>query len=353
MKLPESITGLRRLLRRQPAQEEQERLMQLYRNRVELKKEFSRLQDENYSLQQQLKQFDHSQVQTQQRLRQLEEFLGKPENGLPALVFYQLRALWQQACRRLQELNSELSSQQQERERRLQVMEFDQQRQRTLAELDKAILDAQSHADAVDARMQLMRRRLDELRWFWYYQQRRALQAEIQTVQREQLDVHRELADLQEQHNDLLSAVCSEFPGLSVEGKRLVNTATLAYAQQLLERLGKDGLALLCKDAAMRNVLEASYGTASECQFWLDRIAVNAQQLQMAPRDVKHLKLNTQRLRNNVFYRTDHDTVPVAESIGLVVVSKIETGSDPHTVIPEEVNALLDDYWNLYDVLLH
>jgi len=353
MKLSDSIAGLRRLVGRQTSPEEQERLLELYRNRAELKKEFSRLQDENYSLQQQLKQCDHSQIQTQQRLTQLEEFLGKPENGLPTLVFYQLRALWHQACRRLQELNSELSAQQQDRERRLQVMEFDQHRQRALAEIDKALLDAQSLADAVDARVQMMQRRLDELRWFWYYRRRHALQTEMQAVQREQQDAHRELADLQDQRASLVAAVCPEFPGLTVDGKRLVNTATLAYAQQLLERLGKVGLAPLCKAAAMRSVLEASYGATAECQFWLDRINTIAQQLQTAPRDITHLKQNTLRLRNNAFYRTDHDTVPVPESIGLVTVSKIETGSEPHEVIQEEVNALLDDYWNLYDVLLH
>jgi hypothetical protein len=352
MKLTDSLSELRRLMQRTPRADENERLMQLYRNRVELKKEFSRLQEENYQLQQRLKKQDHSQSQVQQRLAQLEEYLGKPENGLPALVFYQLRALWMQASRRLLELNQELSTQQQERERRLQVMEFDQHRQRTVAQLESAMLDAQSHVDAVTARVQLIQRRMHELRWFWHYRRRRELRDDLHGVLREQAGAHHDLMSLQEQRDMLLAENCPEFPGLSVEGKRLVNTATLAYAQQLLERLGMNGLAPLSKDASVRNVLEMNYGQEVDCRLWLEKLHEALALLHNAPRDLQHLRQNTLRLRNNAFYRTDHDTVPVAESIGTVAVKTISAGEVTQAV-SEEVNVLLDDYWHLYEVLLH
>lgn len=354
MGIADQLDGLRKRVQRNSAQDEDERLLQLYWNRVELKKEFSRLQEDNYGLLQQLKKQDAAHGQTQERLRQLEEFLGNPDNGATVLVYYQLRAVWSQASKRLAELNQELIGQQTERERRLQVLEFDQNRQRRLGDLDKSILDAQSQADALDARLQLMLRKLEKLRWFWHYAKRRELNAACEPVQAELVQVQAELFSLQQQRDVLAAAEVPEFAGLGVEGKRLVNTATLAYAQQLLERLGAESVAMLAKDASFKRVMDVDYGSATDCQVWMKRLQSALQLLADRPRDLVHLKQVTQRVRSNAFYRSDHDTVPVPETIGTVPVRS--HASNPQGVqsgVPEEINVLLDDYWDLYSVLLH
>ena len=76
--------------------------------------------------------------------------------------------------------------------------------------------------------------------------------------------------------------------------------------------------------------------------------------LRESPRDLRDLKQLTQRLRSNAFYRSDHETVPVPESIGTVAVqSRMSSGDAVQSRMTEEVNVLLDDYWDLYSVLLH
>lgn len=354
MGIADHLEGLRKRVQGVSAAPEDERLLQLYWNRVELKKEFSRLQENNYSLLQQLKKQETAQAQTQERLRQLEEFLGNPANGAAVLVYYQLRALWALAAQRLAELKQELLDQQIERERRLQVIEFDQNRQRRLGDLDKTILDRQSHLDALDARQQLIIGKLARLRWFWHYAKRRELNAALQPLQSELAQAHAELLELQQQRDALAAAPTPEFTGLSVEGKRLVNTATLAYAQQLLERLGGEGLAMLAKDASFRRVMDVEYGSREACQAWMDKLQTALQYLHRSPRDLAHLKQVTQRLRSNAFYRSAHDTVPVPETIGTVAVRSVSgTGQSLQSGMQEEVNVLLDDYWELYSVLLH
>jgi hypothetical protein len=129
-----------------------------------------------------------------------------------------------------------------------------------------------------------------------------------------------ELYSLQQQRDELAGAVAPAFTGLSVEGKRLVNTATLAYAQQLLERLGAEGVAMLAKDASFKRVMDVEYGPPDECRLWMTRLLVALRLLQERPRDLLHLKQVTQRVRSNAFYRSNHDTVPVPETIGTVVV---------------------------------
>ncbi len=354
MGIADQLDGLRKRVQGTADQAEEERLLQLYWNRAELKKEFSRLQEDNYGLLQQLKKQETAHGQTRERLQQLEDFLGSPDNGATALVYYQLRAVWLLASKRLAELSQELIEQQTERERRLQLMEFDQNRQRRLAELDKSILDAQSHADAVEARVQLLQRKLEQLRWFWHYAKRREVNTSLAPLQAELTQVGSELYSLQQQRDELASAEAPGFSGLSVEGKRLVNTATLAYAQQLLERLGAEGVAMLAKDASFKRVMDVDYGRPAECQVWMTRLQNALRLLQERPRDLAYLKQVTQRVRSNAFYRSNHDTVPVPETIGAVLVrTPAAHGASGQQAMQEEINVLLDDYWDMYSVLLH
>ncbi len=354
MGIADQLDGLRKRVQGTTDQAEEERLLQLYWNRAELKKEFLRLQEDNYGLLQQLKKQETAHAQTRERLQQLEEFLGNPDNGAAVLVYYQLRAVWLLASKRLSELSQELIEQQTERERRLQLMEFDQNRQRRLAETDKTLLDVQSRADSLEARVQLLRRKLEKLRWFWHYAKRREFNATLEPLQAELTQVGSELYALQQQRDELAGAAAPGFAGLSVEGKRLVNTATLAYAQQLLERLGAEGVAMLAKDASFKRVMDVEYGSPADCQAWMTRLLAALRLLQERPRDLAHLKQVTQRVRSNAFYRSNHDTVPVPETIGTVVVrTPSASGQSVQQAMQEEINVLLDDYWDMYSVLLH
>jgi len=346
--------GLRKLLGGTPRQAEEERLLQLYWNRVELKKEFSRLQEDNYGLLQQLKRHEAEHLQTQARLKQLEEFLGDPEHGTTALVYYQLQAVWALAAKRLAELTQELTGQQTERERRLQLIEFNQNRQRRLAELDASLLDAQSRADALESQLNLLHNRLDDLQQFWHYFKRRDLNATLEPLQVDCARARAEVLALQAQRDELIGAPEPEFGVLSVEGKRLVNTATLAYAQQLMERLSSDSLALLAKEAVARRVHDVRYGTEAECQRLMSALRNAMRQLEANARDLQGLKTNTLRVRANGSYRSDHDTVPAPESIGTITIRAIGQPTDQSQAAEyEEVNVLLDNYWEIYAALLH
>ena len=354
MMLNKRFNGFLERIKGTPRSAEDERLLQLFRNRVELKKEFSSLQENNVSLLRQLRKQDSAQLQSQERLQKLEAFLGDPDNGMTALVFYQLRSLWSQASRRLAELSIELTEQQQERERKLQQIEFDQNRQRRIGKLDGTIIEMRSRMDSLEARGQLLQRQLQGMRWFWHRRKRNELRTELAQLTLEQSQVGVELLALEEQRDALASAVIPEFTELTVEGKRLVNTATLSFAQQLLDRLGHDGLAIMAKDASSRQVYEVQYGSSQECQLLLDGLQPAMKMLRESPRDLRDLKQLTQRLRNNAFYRSDHETVPVPESIGTVAVqSRMSSGDAAQSRMTEEVNVLLDDYWDLYSVLLH
>src|SRR5882724_4802814 len=74
---------------------EEDRVLTLFRNRAELKKAYGEREDEIYRLKDRIKQQEGATQRVQEMLNALETRLGVTETGYPALVFYQLRRLWQ------------------------------------------------------------------------------------------------------------------------------------------------------------------------------------------------------------------------------------------------------------------
>ena len=87
------LSNIRQLLpgARQPEQDE--RLLQLFWNRAELKKELTRLQDERLKLLEQVRNQETATARAKEHVQVLEEYLGNPEIAVHALVYFQLRAV--------------------------------------------------------------------------------------------------------------------------------------------------------------------------------------------------------------------------------------------------------------------
>ena len=111
-------------------------------NRAELKKAYGELQDEIYRLKDRIKQQEGATQRVQEMLGALETRLGAPESGYPALVFYQLRRLWQSGRELIEQFVADLARQQEERERRAHFAEHNRRqfarRQAVEAELRAA-----------------------------------------------------------------------------------------------------------------------------------------------------------------------------------------------------------------------
>ena len=115
--------------------QDDERLVQLFKNRAGLKKAHLALEDEVYALKERVKQQLASTSRVQEKLEGVEALLGNPDAGHAALVYYQLRGLWRACNSQLATFASELERQQEDRERRKQAFEFNQQLNARVAEI--------------------------------------------------------------------------------------------------------------------------------------------------------------------------------------------------------------------------
>src|SRR5687767_9304227 len=161
--------GFLRVTSRQDDVVEDGRVLTLFRKRAELKKAYSELQDEVHRLKDRIKQQEGATARVQEMLAALESRLGVVETGYPALVFYQLRALWQLGREVIEQFVADLVRQQDERERRLHVAEWNrkqfarrQSAMNVLRSTESKVAEAQQNvAELVSYRESLTR--------FWHY----------------------------------------------------------------------------------------------------------------------------------------------------------------------------------------
>lgn len=351
MGISDRLSNIRQLLPGARAAEPDERLLQLYWNRAELKKELSRLQDERLKLLEQIRNHETATERAHEQLEVLEEYLGNPEIAMHALVYFQLRALWRTAAARLARFSQQLQQQQTDREQRRQLIEYDQGRRRQLADFDRRIHDARSKADMLEAQLDLMDAKLEAMRGFWNYFRRRRLAAEMEGARAEWDAAVTQVTDLSDDRTDLESTAPPAFPGLSIDGRRVINTAVIAYAQQLVVSLSAGGLAMLAKETTSKRLFDVRYGTREECIKLMTLLRDAIAHLKDENENLSGLKERTDALRAGAIYRSDADTVPLTDSIGTLPtpaapVSGLETANRAG------INVLVDDYWELYQALL-
>jgi hypothetical protein len=320
---------------------EQERLLKLFWNRAELKKELQSLDDQLHNLRNKLKQQENANTRLQQQLEQLEVLLGSPERGLDALVHFGLKALWRACREQLEKFAAELKRERQDAQRKQQLAEFQQDRAERLKVADQRLLQAQEVADAEHGRLAESERRLGQLQRFWHHFKRRTLATEILGQRERCVAADRHLDDMREAHRTIEKEPWPEFPGLSIEGRRLVNLAVIAYAQHLFARLAVSGLAMDARLANNRSVESAKHGNLAACLSRLREIAqalalVNAQDGLAA-----EIKTRGGNMAAGATWRNASETVPQPASL-----PPAATGGVP------DANVLVDDYWDVYKVLL-
>ncbi len=351
MAISNRLSTIRQLLpgARQPEQDE--RLLQLFWNRAELKKELTRLQEERIKLLEQIKNQEAATARAKEHVQVLEEYLGNPEIAVHALVYFQLRAVWRTAAARVARFAGQLLQQQTDREQRRQVIEFDQTRRRELADFDRRIHDARSRADMLEAQLKLMEAKLAAMRGFWNYFRRRHLAEEIEAERLQWDQAMTLVTDLSDDRTNLEETPPPEFPGISVDGRRIVNTAVIAYAQQLVSALAAGGLAMLAKETTSKRLFDVRYGSPTDCARLMTLLRDGLTMLKDENENLAGLKERTDAVRATASYRSDADTVPLTDSIGTLPVP-MSPVSGLETANRAGVNVLVDDYWDVYQSLL-
>ncbi len=351
-----AIEQISRLIRVNPKgadePEDDHRVLTLFRNRAELKKAYGELQEEVYRLKDRIKQQEGATARVQEMLGSLESRLGLTETAYPALVFYQLRAMWQRGREILEQFTAELAAQQEERERRALFVEFNRAQFGRRQAAESGLRTAQTQFNEAQQFVTDLTARRAALTRFWHYFKRRDLDRRLGGA-----GIALDLASQQlEQARSVCAAVEADpppqFPGLSVDARRAINVAAIAYAEVLCLRLADTVLVSLAKEAMGRREPVDAYGGRPECEALIALIARARVILESKVNVAQDVKSRSDDLRQRARYRNSTDTSPTAESMSLADTDVLAGKPLGATAAARMPNVLGEDTWDLFRVLL-
>ena len=315
------------------------RILHLFRNRIELKKSFSNAQEEIQRLKDRVKQQEGATARVQELLQGLEARLAQPTSAYQALVFYQLRELWLLGRNLLQQFVSELETQQLERERRNFFAEFNRRQFARRQSVEAECLNAEGAAAGARGRVGELERRLGGMQRFWHYFRRRAVRQELHGASIQALLAEQALGEARTARS-ALEGEQPNFTGLSIESRRAINLAAVAYAQVLRERLTRTGLFEATHQASgRREPATGEYGERAQCERQMSDIQRARSLLEQRNELLPEIRARADELRRLGRYRNETDSVPDAASLA---------AEDSAVASP----VLVEDCWEIYRVLL-
>src|ERR1700722_9388376 len=320
------------------ASADEERLMQLFQNRAGLKKAYADLKDEFHLLRDRLKQQEGATIRVQEQLDALGELLGDPKTGFGALVFYQLRALWKTCHQQLSTFATDLTRQQEARERAKHGAETEAAKKARLAGVDQRLEAAAAGADGQRQHLADAQAEIGRLTAFWHYFKRRRCQKSLESLRHQVEVADAAVGDLRAERSAVDREAAGEFPGISLTARRNINLAIISFAELLCEHVDSFGLAARAKEAVARRVHEMSFGTHADCESYMQRVQQGQATVDGQKQASAALKAKWDRLRANCEYRNNADTVPTADSLSPAAGATW--------------NVMADDYWDLYTLLL-
>ena len=336
----------------EPPQElEDDRVLALFRNRAELKKAYGELQEEIYRLKDRIKQQEGATSRVQEMLNALEVRLGMPESAYPAVVFYQLRRLWQSGREIIEQFVADLVRQQEERERRQHLAEHNRRQFSKREAAEKQLRSAETAAAEAIMNVSALESERARLTRFWHYFKRRALEHRITDAKNVAAAANFTLTEARAAAEAVEKEPLPEFPGLLIETRRAINIAAIAYAEVLCVRLAKTPLVSLAREATSRREATDEYGSREECEALMEEIDRARTLVQSRTNIAQEVKARSERIRQIARYRGAPDTAPMSDSLAFTegdIMDAEATGASAARM----PNVLSEDTWDLFRVLL-
>lgn len=326
--------------------DENEKLVELFRNRAELKKEFAALSKERHRLQQLVKEQQGATARIEQRLEHLESLLADPEWVHTVVVFYQLRSLNRRCAGKLARFAEQLKQQREKRVRDAQISAWRDKCNARRKRLDQELSARRQQLRKLEGQLDAERQRAATVSGFSRMFRKHSAPGQL-------AELEGKLEALREQERAVLGKVealengaLPDPPGLSLAEKRSVNFTILAFAQHLFLQFDDRNLVALVKESSDKSVGAINYGSKRDCDLLLERVALQVDALEKASDYADILRRRAELIAEHAMFKDDEDAVPVAGTVATVFAI-----NGNGVVTKSDANLLGDNYWGLANVL--
>lgn len=326
--------------------QEADKLVDLFRNRSELKKEFAALRNEKFQLQDRIKQQQGAIARVQQKLDHLESLLLDPEWVHNVAAYFQLRRLGLRCRTRLERFAEQLK---QQRERRIygQALESWQLRQSgEIARVETSIGECRVQLQLAEDQLQAERHRQATMSNVSRLLHGKEQQSKIGEIERRVEQARARETSLLAELERVRGIAAPDPEGLDIEAKRSINFKILAFAQQLYLYFSEDDLAAMIRDAVQKSVGAVNYGGRKQCGEVLQLIDRHQHDFDMTEGLVELIQKRAKMIAEGAVFRCDDDAVPIPASVA-TLFDIDENG----VVRTSDVNLLGENYFGLANVL--
>ena len=327
-------------------EDENEKLVELFKNRAELKKEFAELRKEQYRLQQRIKEQQGATARVVQKLEHLEGLLVDPEWVHTVVVFYQLRAMNRRCASKLAKFAEQLKQQRERRQMDGESAAWKKQLQSEAAAIKKQIGEHRNSMQMIEDRLQAERSRAESMSGLEKVFKGKSASNEIEVIEAELIAAQQEEQDLLKEFESIQERQPPDTAGLGIADKRSINFMIISFAQQLYLQFRDDRMVSLIKESADKSVGAINYGNKADCDTLLELIISSADAIDNVSDFADTLKRRAALIAEHALFKNDDDAVPVAGTVATVFAI------DANGVIKEkDANLLGDNYWGLREVL--
>ena len=326
--------------------DENEKLVELFRNRAELKKEFAALDKEKYRLQQRVREQQGATARVLQRLGHLESLLVDPAWVHTVVVFYQLRSLNRRCESKLARFAEQLKQQREGRRRDIQLQTWSEKCNADKAGLEEKLGGHHERLQLIEGQLHTERQHAESTPVLGKIFKRHSASDRVSELS-EQLEAARnEEEELLQQIDSIEQAEPPDPPGLSVTEKRSINFMTIAFAQHLYLQFNDRSLVALVKESRDKSIGAINYGSKRECDVLLHRIARHIDSMENASDHVDVLKRRAELIAEHAVFDDDDEAVPIVGTVATVFAIR-RNGA----ITKSDANLVGDNYWGLANVL--
>lgn len=292
-----------------------EKLMDLYWNRNELKKEFAGLRNEKFKLTDRLKVQKGDLARLEQKLKYLEDLLVDPEWARSVMVHYQLRGIGQMCARKIARFAEQLKQQRERKKHGAALASWRESLERDVAGIEEEIRGIRESVFRLEEELQRLHHGYQSMNGFMRFLKRRSVNkrmseanAEIESLEIQEEQCRSSIDEIQKREPP-------ENMGLSLAEKRSINFMIIAFAQELYAQFEDDNLVTLVKEAGDRAAGGIRYGGDRDCDAIINRLRQSEKRLAAGGDMAETLKKRARLLSEGAVYKNDDDAVPLPGTV--------------------------------------
>ncbi|MEJ2129009.1 MAG: hypothetical protein P8X81_09185 [Woeseiaceae bacterium] len=327
-------------------QEDSEKLLQLYWNRAELKKEFADLRNEKFRLQERVKQQEGATARVHQKLNHLEQLLLDPEWVYNVIIHYQLQHLNRRCESKLAKFAEQLKQQREQKQHGQLLEDWKAQCVEEAGGIEAEIGEQRIQVQMLEDRLQAEQNRLITMSGFVRFFRKRSITSELDKLAASLDEAHQAEEHLMARYEEIQNRQPPDTQGLDIPTKRIINFMILSFAQQMYLHFNVGGLVGLAKEAGDKSVGSVKYGGKRECDKILERVGKAMKSFEKSRDFADVLQQRAKLIAKTAVFNSDSDAVPASGSVS-TVFEITERG-----VIKErDANLLGQDYWGLSEIV--